>query len=177
MEQKAIAKSRERGAKNLSLPDSTGSLSHFLPLASCFHFLVTLAAIVLLLPANCRAKEIPPGRWWHISYFADQLNITDHEKDELDKLFDYNRNRLAELKKQLEEERNELLLAIDQEHLNETSAITKMKKLENTRTLLAATRFSYSLEVRKLLGYERFQRLKTLYRNWPGLQPQQPPEQ
>ncbi len=133
--------------------------------------LAILAAIVLFLfPALCRAKEIPPGRWWHLPYFADQLSITDNEKDALDKLFDYNRNRLEELKKQVEEERNELLKAVDEEHLNETSAITKMKKLESTRTLLAATRFSYSLEVRKLLGYERYQRLKTLYKNWHGLQ-------
>ena len=133
--------------------------------------LAILAAIVLLLfPAICRAKEIPPGRWWHMPYFADQLSITDKEKDELDKLFDYNRNRLAELKNQVEDERNELLKAIDQEHLNETSAVTAMTKLENTRTHLAATRFSYSLEVRKLLGYERYQRLKTLYKNWHGLQ-------
>ena len=133
--------------------------------------LAIVAAIVLLLfPAICRAKEIPPGRWWHLPYFADQLSITDKEKDELDKLFDYNRNRLAELKTQLEGEKAELLKTIDQEHLNETSAITKMTKLENTRTLLAATRFSYALEVRKLLGYERYQRMKTLYRNWHGLQ-------
>jgi Spy/CpxP family protein refolding chaperone len=133
--------------------------------------LAILAAIVLFLfPAICRAKEIPPGRWWHLPYFADQLNITDNEKDALDKLFDYNRNRLEELKNQVEEERNELLKAVDEEHLNETSAITKMKKLESTRTLLAATRFSYSLEMRKLLGYERYQRLKTLYKNWHGLQ-------
>ena len=133
--------------------------------------LAILAAIVLFLfPAICRAKEIPPGRWWHLPYFADQLSITENEKDALDKLFDYNRNRLEELKNQVEEERNELLKAVDEEHLNETSAITKMKKLESTRTLLAATRFSYSLEMRKLLGYERYQRLKTLYKNWHGLQ-------
>jgi len=135
--------------------------------------LAMLAAIVLFLfPAICRAKEVPPGRWWHLPYFADQLSITDKEKDELDKLFDYNRNRLAELKAQMDEERAELLKAVDQEHLNEISAITKLTKLESTRTLLAATRFSYSLEVRKLLGYERYQRMKTLYMNWHGLQQQ-----
>jgi hypothetical protein len=100
------------------------------------------------------------------------LSITDKEKDELDKLFDYNRNRLAELKAQMDEERAELLKAVDQEHLNEISAITKLTKLESTRTLLAATRFSYSLGVRKLLGYERYQRMKTVYRNWKGLQQQ-----
>jgi Spy/CpxP family protein refolding chaperone len=131
--------------------------------------LAILAAItVFLSPVICQAKEVPPGRWWHIPYFADQLQITDQQKDELDKLFDYNRNRLAELKKQMEQERSELLKAFDQEHLNESTAITQMKKLESTRTLLAATRFSYSLELRKMLGHERYQRLKTLYRNWPG---------
>ena len=135
--------------------------------------LAILAAIVLFLfPAICRAKEVPPGRWWHLPYFADQLSITEKEQDELDKLFDYSRNRLAELKTLMEQERAELLKAVDQEHLNETSAITKMTKLESTRTLLAATRFSYSLEVRKLLGYERYQRMKTLYMNWHGLQQQ-----
>ena len=133
--------------------------------------LAILAAIVFFLyPATCRANETPPGRWWHIPYFADQLNITDTQKEELDNLFDYNRNRLAELKKQMEQERSELLKAIDDKHLDESTAIARMKKLENTRTLLAATRFSYSLEVRKLLGYDRFQRLKTLYRSWPGVQ-------
>src|SRR5208283_5639579 len=136
--------------------------------------LAILAAIILFLyPAICRAKDIPPGRWWHVPYFVEQLQITDEQKDELDKLFDYNRNRLAELKKQMEQERSELIKAFDQEHLNESTAITQMKKLESTRTLLAATRFSYSLELRKMLGHERFQRLKTLYRNWPGVQ--QPP--
>ena len=132
---------------------------------------ILIATVLLLFPAICRAGEIPPGRWWHIQYFADQLNITDGQKNDLDKLFDDNRNRLAELKKRMEEERNELVQAIDQEHLNESSAIGKMKKLEDTRTLLAATRFSYALQVRKLLGYERYQRLKTLYRNWDGLKP------
>lgn len=138
--------------------------------------LAILAVIVLLiLPRISRASEIPPGRWWHIPYFAEQLNITDQQKDELDKLFDHNRRRLAELKKQVEYQKSQLLNAIDQEHLNENSAIAQMKTLESTRTLLAATHFSYSLEVRKMLGHERFQRLKTLYRTWPGLQ-QWPPD-
>ena len=57
-----------------------------------------------------------------------QLEITDEQKDELDKLFDYNRNRLAELKKQMEQERSELVKAFDQEHLNESTAITQDEK-------------------------------------------------
>ncbi len=124
----------------------------------------------LLMPVVSQAKEIPPGRWWRVPYFSEPLQITDQQKDELDKLFDHNRNRLVELKKQMEDERRELTRVIEEEHLNENAAVVQMKKLEDTRTLLSATHFSYSLEVRKLLGHDRFQQLKTLYRNWHGVQ-------
>jgi Spy/CpxP family protein refolding chaperone len=120
--------------------------------------------------ANQRAREIPPGRWWHLPYFATQLNITAQEKAQLDKLFDKNRNRLLQLKVQVELERGRLVDTIDRQHLDETAAMSRMKKLESSRTLLAATRFTYSLEVRKLLGYERFEHLKAIFRNWRGLQ-------
>lgn len=135
-------------------------------LRNAIQWLLLLA--VLLIPSISHASEIPPGRWWRIPYFSDQLGITDQQKDELDKLFDHNRDRLAELKKQMEAEKNELATMIEQEHLNETAAVGQMKKLESTRTVLSATRFSYSLEVRKLLGHDRFQQLKSLYRNWHG---------
>ena len=135
---------------------------------------ILVVIMLLLLPRNTRASEIPPGRWWHIPYFAEPLNITDAQKDELDKLFDHNRSRLADLKKQVEDQKNELLKIIDQEHLNESSAVAQMKTLERTRTLLAATHFSYALEVRKLLGHDRFQQLKSLYKKWPGLQKSEP---
>jgi Spy/CpxP family protein refolding chaperone len=130
--------------------------------------LLFLAAFVLI-PSISEAKDIPPGRWWRVPYFSDQLNITDEQKIELDKLFDYSRNRLAELKKQLELDKLDLTTMLEQKDLNENVALAQMKKLENTRTVLAATRFSYSLEVRKLLGHDRFQQLKVLYRNWHGI--------
>ena len=131
------------------------------------YLLVVIA--LLLFPSLSSAKDIPPGRWWRVPYFVEQLNITDSQKDELDKLFDNNRDRLAELKKQMEQEKRDLMQMIDGEHLNENDAKAQMKKLESTRTILSATRFSYSLEVRKLLGHDRFQQLKTLYRNWHGI--------
>ncbi len=132
-------------------------------------FLILLVAISFLLaPVLSHSHEIPPGRWWRLPYFADPLKLTDQEKADLDALFDNNRNRLADLKKQMEDERRELTSLIEGQHLNENAAVMQLRKLENTRTVLAATRFTYSLEVRKLLGYDRFQQLKTLLRDWQG---------
>ncbi|MFZ2447658.1 MAG: hypothetical protein WAW37_14980 [Syntrophobacteraceae bacterium] len=123
----------------------------------------------ILLPSLLQAKDIPPGRWWRVPYFSDQLHITEQQKNELDKLFDYNRNRLAELKRQVEQDKSDLTNMLERKDLNETAVVAQMKKLESTRTLLAATNFSYSLELRKLLGHDRFQQLKILYRNWHGM--------
>ncbi len=127
-----------------------------------------LVTAFLLAPLISGASEIPPGKWWRVPYFSDALNITDQQTNELDKLFEENRQRLADLKKQLEQESRDLDAMIQQKDLNEKAAAAQMKTLESTRTKLAATRFSYSLEVRKLLGHDRFQQLRTLYRNWQG---------
>lgn len=132
-------------------------------------FTVSLFITALILaPSISGAKEVPPGRWWRVPYFYTALDITDQQKDELDKLFEDSRQRLVDLKKELELEKRDLDAMLEQKDLNEKAAAAQMKQLESTRTKLAATRFSYSLEVRKLLGHERFQQLRALYRNWQG---------
>ncbi len=75
--------------------------------------------------ATQRAKEIPPGRWWHLPFFAGRLNISGQEKAQLDKLFDYNRNRLVQLKVQIEQERIRLVDSMDREHLDERAAMSQ----------------------------------------------------
>ena len=122
----------------------------------------------ILVPSISQAAEVPPGRWWRVPYFSDALAITDQQKEELDKLFDESRKRLLDLKRELEREKRDLDSMIEQKDLNEHATIAQMKKLESTRTKLAATRFSYSLEVRKLLGHDCFQQLRILYRTWQG---------
>ncbi len=130
--------------------------------------ILLLISAFILAPSICGGSEIPPGKWWRVPYFSDALSITDQQKNELDNLFDENRQKLADLKKQLEQESRDLDSMIQQKDLNEKAAAAQMKTLESTRNKLSATRFSYSLEVRKLLGHDRFQQLRTLYRNWQG---------
>ncbi len=123
---------------------------------------------IILAPSIARATEVPPGRWWRVPYFSEALGITDQQKDELDKLFIESRNRLVDLKNEMEREKRDLDTMLEQKDLNEHATIAQMRKLESTRTKLAATRFSYSLEVRKLLGHDCFEQLRSLYRNWHG---------
>jgi Spy/CpxP family protein refolding chaperone len=131
---------------------------------SCFVLLLMLSPVFASLGHS--SDELPPGRWWRIPYFYQQLNLTDSQKDELDGIFDRSRQKLVELKKSVEQQRSELMALMEQEHLNEGAVKAQMDKLEASRTVLAATRFSYSLEVRKLLGHGRYEELKVVYRKW-----------
>ena len=130
-------------------------------------FLLLMALSLLCVSwAAASGDELPPGRWWRLPFFSERLNITDGQKDELDKIFDLNRRKLVEYKKSLEEQRSELTVLLDQERLNEGEVKAQLDKVESMRSLLAATRFSYSLEVRKLLGHDRYHQLKLVYRSW-----------
>jgi Spy/CpxP family protein refolding chaperone len=138
----------------------------------------TVSALALLLMSSLvlaslgsAAEDLPPGKWWRIPYFQQQLNLTDSQQEDLDKIFDRNRQKLVEVKKSLEQQRSELMTMLEQEHLNESAVKTQMEQVESTRTLLAATRFSYSLEVRKLLGHDRYQELKIVYKKWQQSDP------
>ena len=131
---------------------------------SAFALLLMLSLVLASL--GSAAEDLPPGRWWRIPYFQAQLNLTESQQEDLDKIFDRNRQKLVEVKKSLEQQRSELMTMLEQEHLNETAVKTQMEQVESTRTLLAATRFNYSLEVRKLLGHDRYQELKAVYKKW-----------
>jgi Spy/CpxP family protein refolding chaperone len=70
---------------------------------------------------------------------------------------------MIDLKSAVEKERLELGILMDKETLDEDAVRGQFKKLGQVRANLAAERFRFILAVRKILGAERFQSLKTLF--------------
>ncbi|MCD6571566.1 MAG: periplasmic heavy metal sensor [Deltaproteobacteria bacterium] len=122
--------------------------------------------IWVISPAISFAEKTPPGKWWRIPRVSEHLNLSDQEKRELDKLYVDNRRKLIELKSILERERFELENLLEQETLDEAAVMEQFKKLEGARANLAIERFRFLLQVRKIIGFERFQRLKMLSRKF-----------
>jgi Spy/CpxP family protein refolding chaperone len=118
----------------------------------------------VLLPSISRGEDIYPGKWWRIPEVAEKLALTDAQKQQLDTLFMSNRGRLVELKSALERERTELNALLEKEPVDEAAIMTQLKKLESARTDLSSERLRFGLEVRKILGYERFQDLKSFFK-------------
>jgi len=123
----------------------------------------TVLLIMMISPAIAMAQEMPSGKWWHSPRMFKQLNLSDAEKDKLDEGFLNSRRKLIDLKRNLERERFELGNLLENKTLNETEVMKQFEKLEKARLDLSAERFSFLLRVRKILGPERFQHVKTFY--------------
>jgi Spy/CpxP family protein refolding chaperone len=116
-------------------------------------------------------QEIPHGKWWYSRHSSEKLNLSDEEKSKLDEKFFESRFKLIDLKGVVEKERLQLDKIMESETLNEKAVMEQFKKLEAARANLAAERFGFVLKVRKILGFERFQKIKTTFRNFMKMSP------
>ncbi len=129
--------------------------------------IVVMPALILIaLPMPSMGEKRSFGKWWHVPHVSEKLKLNDAEKKELDRLFVENRRSLIDLKSAVEKERLELDILMDQTTLDENAVMKQFKKLEKTRTSLAAERFRFFLGVRKVLGSERYQSMKMLYKSF-----------
>lgn len=108
-------------------------------------------------------QGVPLGKWWHNPRVSKQVNLNKDEIRRLDESFIDSRRKLIDLKSKLERQRFELENLLERETLNEAAAMEQFKRVESARNRLATERFSFLIQVRKILGFERYQNLKMLY--------------
>jgi Spy/CpxP family protein refolding chaperone len=123
-----------------------------------------LVVIWCLVPVVSSAQELAPGRWWRLPRVAKHLDLSSEEKERLDDLFVHSRRKLIDLKSAVERERFDLENLLEKEQLDEKAVMEQFKRLEKARSDLANERFRTLLEMRKTLGFERYQQLKALFR-------------
>ena len=119
--------------------------------------------LVVMVATLTWAEDVPPGRWWHDSRVDKQLNLTEEEKSQLDGLFVENRRKLIDLKSALERDRFELETILEDRSADTQQVRERYKSLEAARSRLSNEKFSFLLEVRRIVGPERFQQLSRLY--------------
>lgn len=120
---------------------------------------VIIAVLIMVLPSMAMAQGGRAGRWWSMPNLAGQLNLSEQEKTKLDDLFQSNRTRLIDMRSAVEKEQVALEDLMNKDPLNEGKIIAQYKRLDKARAAMAEERFKYFLEVRKILGAERFQKL------------------
>jgi Spy/CpxP family protein refolding chaperone len=107
--------------------------------------------------------NLPHGKWWQNKQVITQLKLTEEEQAKLNELFVGSQRRMFDLKSNVDKERFEVEQQLEQAEINEAAIKDHYNNLTQAQNILSAERFTFLLEVRKLLGLERYQVLKTKF--------------
>ncbi|KPJ98916.1 MAG: hypothetical protein AMJ60_06750 [Desulfobacterales bacterium SG8_35] len=126
---------------------------------------MAVALFWIFLPSALLAQEMMHGKWWQNKVMAEQLELTDSERKILDEKYTESRRKLIDLKSEVEKERLELDILLDSKEVNRGQIFERYDSLEEARAKLSKERFSLLIEVRDIIGIERFQELKLMHRD------------
>ncbi|MDY6879950.1 MAG: hypothetical protein V2J25_15355 [Desulfatiglans sp.] len=115
-------------------------------------------SLVVAVPAS--GRDMPAGKWWKNPRVIEHLQLSVNDMERLDQAFFNSRKNLIKLKSVLDMERLQLDNLLENEHLDEGLTIEAYRRVEKARTELAMEQFLFILETRKILGYERFLKIK-----------------
>lgn len=128
-----------------------------------------IAALLILLidlPGVVTAQDVPSGKWWYNKKVVQNLNLTQKEVGQLDRLYENSHRKLIDLKSAVKREQFELDTLLGKEPVDDAKVHKQFKRLEKARTDLANERLGFVIRVREIIGADRFQQLKTSYKNW-----------
>lgn len=106
-------------------------------------------------------ERMPLGKWWQNPASVQKLNLTQEEVDTLDAAFNTRARKFMGLKHAIELEQFELNTLMEGKTLDEPALTAQFNKLESARANLSRERFQYFVQIRKILGPDRFQKIKT----------------
>ncbi len=124
-----------------------------------------LVLFVVFLPSTLLAQGMMHGKWWNNSEVADELKLTDSERKILEEKYTDGRRKMIDLKSEVEKERLELDIVLENQDASKSQIVERYDNLENARKKLSKERFGLLIEVREVIGAERFQSLKEMHRS------------
>jgi Spy/CpxP family protein refolding chaperone len=133
-------------------------------LRNAFSFI--LLAIFVIVPVMASGQEVPAGKWWYNPKIQKNLNLSKNEVKSLDKLFAGSKRKLIKHKSAVEREQFELDQLLSGKDVNDAAVKKQFQNLEKARQNLANERLQFVIGVRNILGSDRFQQLKSNYKNW-----------
>lgn len=129
-------------------------------------FFITLPGTVFARSPFGGRDMLPDKKWWRIPEVAEMLKLTPNEQEKLDSLYLENRKKMIDLTGNLQKEKLELDRLLESKNFDESACMTQFQKVQTARANVANEYFKFLIEVRKLLGPDRFQQLKMKFRDF-----------
>lgn len=108
--------------------------------------------------------RVPPGRFWENPKIASELQLTEKQKQDLDTIFKRQRVEMLDMRSNQEKSRYKLEDIMETNTLDRNAAKAEFKNLQTMRMQFAEKRFDFLLDVREILGAEKFKLLKNLFK-------------
>src|ERR1700728_2963314 len=102
------------------------------------------------------------GRWWDNPQLAQQLNITDQQKKQMDDIFLQHRLKLIDLNASLEKQETLLHPMIEADQPDETKILAQIDAVAQARAELEKANARMLFDLRKTLTPDQWQKLKAL---------------
>ena len=112
------------------------------------------------------SMELPPVKWWKMPLTAEKLSLTKEETEKLDAMYYAQRMRLIDLRSQMAKDRLEMEQLFEKEPFDAAACLNSFKKSQDARNAIGLERFKFLIQVRELLGGERFQMLKEEFKRF-----------
>jgi Spy/CpxP family protein refolding chaperone len=103
------------------------------------------------------------GRWWDNPEMAQQLNINDQQKKQMDDIFLQHRLKLIDLNASLEKQETLLHPMIEADQPDETKILAQIDAVAQARAELEKANARMLFDLRKTLTADQWQKLKTLH--------------
>jgi peptidoglycan hydrolase CwlO-like protein len=120
---------------------------------------ILITFTILVIAVSAVAQDAPSGRWWRSPRVVKALKLTGGEIQQLESAYGQSRRKMINLKNKVEREQFELENMMGKRKLKEAAIRKQNRKLEKARSDLADAKFAFVIEVRKIIGHARFQRL------------------
>ena len=102
-------------------------------------------------------------KWWNSPHMVEVLKLTPAEKERLGQLFmEFRRSRI-EYRSKVKKAYLEIEAAFEKEPLDEARANKAFQEVEQAKLASRKALHAFMLEARRLLGSQRYLRLKELY--------------
>lgn len=102
------------------------------------------------------------GRWWNDPRIAQQLNLTDQQKHQMDDIFLQHRLKLIDLNANLEKQETLLHPMIEADQPDEAKILAQIDAVAQARADLEKANARMLFDLRKTLTPEQWQKLKAM---------------
>jgi Spy/CpxP family protein refolding chaperone len=129
-------------------------------------WIIAFAAVGLLclITGITGADGRRQSRWWNTPQYTEALKLTDSDIQQLNQVYEVSSLEMIELRGQVEAARLKLQFLLEKQELDEPALEAQYNHLEQARAALGKERFAFFVQVRKIIGPQRFSQLMEIFK-------------